>query len=34
MLDDFIDQFGKLSFANLANGRGSRHSRRRVRRTE
>ena len=29
MLDDFIDQFGKLPFANLTNGRGSRHSRRR-----
>ena len=25
MLDDFIDQYGKLPFANLQNGRGSRH---------
>jgi len=31
MLDDFIDQFGKLPFANLTNGRGSRHSRARRR---
>ena len=29
MLDNFIDQSGKLPFANLTNGRGSRHSRRR-----
>ena len=29
MLDDFIDQFGKLPFANLANGRGSRHGKKR-----